>query len=367
MAQTPYRFKTIKYAGKDSSALYRDLKRIKTLYFSLNHISRFGNSRLLIKAFILLSITATAYYLTLTATSYLVLQFSYFILGAACVVIGMTFGHDAAHHCLTGNKKTDDALFEIIFGLQGINGYMWRVRHNNSHHPFPNVHEYDSDLEISSLLFLDTTRQKKWIHLYQHVYAPFLYMFFSLMWIFYIDFILFRKKQLANMEVIHHRRIELIKLLVFKFLTLAIFLFIPLALSPLPGFLIVLSFVVMHLINSMLLTFTFFISHHVGETTYASPANNSIDTSWLERQIAATMDFHAESKVANLIFGGFNAHLAHHLFPDVCHIHYPVLSSLIKQSLKEHNIKYNSLNFFKAVWSHLTLLKRLPRTMGTLA
>jgi linoleoyl-CoA desaturase len=363
MARPALRFKKIKYEQKDSSdLLFTALKKKQLLYFSLNHISRYGNWSLLFKALTLLAIIATSYYSVLTAGSYLFLQVSYLILGAACVITGMNIGHDAAHNCLTGNKKVDDTLFEIIFGLQGINGYLWKIRHNHSHHPFPNVHNLDSDLEITNIFYLSPNQRKKRIHYYQHLYAPIVYMFMSLLWIFYLDFRLFCKTKLANLESMEHHRIEAIKLVLYKISSITIFLVFPLLFSPLPASVILFSFIVMHLLTSMALTFIFFISHHVMEITYNLPDKNVIHTSWVEQQINATMDFHAESKIANFIFGGFNAHLAHHLFPDVCHIHYPILTSLIKQTLAEHRVKYNSLSFLRALRSHLTLLKHLPRT-----
>ena len=362
MAAAPHRFKKIKYEQKDSSdLLFVELKKKKALYFSVNHLSRHGNLPLFFKALTLLSTIAISYYFVLTAGNYLLLQIAFLTLGVTCVVTGMSLGHDAAHNCLTGMKKIDNTLFEFIFGLQGINGYLWKIRHNHSHHPFPNVHTIDSDLEITNIFFLSPKQRKKGIHYYQHIYAPFVYMFMSLLWIFYLDFRLFRKTTIANLESIAHPRIEAIKLVLFKISSLAIFLIFPILFSSLPSSMILYAFIVMHLLTSMALTFIFFISHHVMEISYNLPDENVIHTSWVEQQINATMDFHAESRIANFIFGGFNAHLAHHLFPDVCHIHYPTLSSLIKLTLAEHSIKYNSLGFFPALRSHLALLKNLPR------
>src|SRR5688572_5261182 len=357
-----YHFRKVKYQQKESSdLLLAALRRKKTLYFSANHLSRYGNGRLLFKALTLTAIIATAYFFVLTASNYVLLQASYLILGVTCVVTGMNLGHDAAHNCLTGIRKVDNAIFEVVFGLQGISGYLWKIRHNHSHHPFPNVHTLDSDLEVTNILYLSHIQRKKWIHHYQHIYAPVAYMFFSLLWIFYIDFKIFRKKAFANLQSMEHRGIEAFKLVVYKTLSLGIFLLLPLLLSPLSATAIFLSLLVMHLITSMTLTFIFFISHHVMDINYQLPEKNEIRTSWVEQQINSTMDFHAESKIANFICGGFNAHLAHHLFPDVCHIHYPTLTSLIKQTLAEHNIRYNSLGFFAATRSHLALLKSLPR------
>ena len=259
----------------------------------------------------------------------------------------------------------DNAIFELIFGLQGINGYLWKIRHNHSHHPFPNVYDYDADLEITNLIYLNPKQPKKKIHYYQHLYAPILYMFISLIWIFYLDFRMFRKKELANIVSIKHPPIELIKLILFKIASIIFFLIIPLLFSPLPAFFVVLSFIIMHFMISMILTFIFFISHHVSETAYSSVREGRLHRSWAEQQVAATMDFHAESKIANFIFGGFNAHLAHHIFPDVSHVHYPALTALIKQTLRDYDVPYNSLSLIAAIQSHMVLLRDFPRSMGT--
>jgi linoleoyl-CoA desaturase len=337
------------------------LNRKKNLYFSVNHISKYGNANLLGKAGILLGVSFAAYAFIFYATTYYQLQIAYIFLGTSWLIMGMNFGHDAAHNCLSGSKPVDNAVFQLLFGLQGINGYLWRIRHNHSHHPFPNVHEYDSDLEATSLLYLSTDQQKRKMHYYQHLYAPILYMFISLLWIFYIDFRLFRKKSLANMVSISHPKVELVKMVAFKVSSLTIFLVLPLLFSSLPAVWILFSFLVMQFLLSMMLAFIFFVSHHVCETSF-SPANaGTIEHSWVEQQVSATLDFHGESRVANFIFGGFNAHLAHHMFPDVCHIHYPVLTTLIKRTLKDHNVKYNSLSFLQAIRSHLVHLKNLPR------
>jgi linoleoyl-CoA desaturase len=357
-----YHIRKVKYQQKEcSDLLLTALRRKKTLYFSINHLSRYGNRRLLLKALTLTAIIVTSYYFILTASSYIFLQVSYLTLSVTCVVTGMNLGHDAAHNCLTGIRKVDNAIFEVIFGLQGISGYLWKIRHNHSHHPFPNVHTFDSDLEVTNIFYLSHIQRKKRIHYYQHIYAPSVYMFLSLLWIFYIDFKLFRKKTFANLHSMEHRGIEAFKLVTYKISSLSIFLIFPLFLSPLSATTVFFSFLLMHLITSMALTFIFFISHHVMEIHYQLPEKNEIRTSWVEQQINSTMDFHAESKIANFIFGGFNAHLAHHLFPDVSHIHYPTLTSLIKQTLADHNVRYNSLGFFAAIRSHLALLKSLPR------
>jgi hypothetical protein len=106
MPPTSHRFKKIKYEQKDSSdQLFRELKKKKALYFSVNHISKYGNLLLCFKALTLFLTISISYYFVLTADSYLLLQVSFLTLGVTCVVTGMNLGHDAAHNCLTGIRS----------------------------------------------------------------------------------------------------------------------------------------------------------------------------------------------------------------------------------------------------------------------
>jgi linoleoyl-CoA desaturase len=122
------------------------------------------------------------------------------------------------------------------------------------------------------------------------------------------------------------------------------------------------AFFVMHTILSLFITFTFFISHHVTQTHYASLENErTINASWLMQQVTSTVDFHPHSKFFNFIFGGFHAHVAHHLLPGVSHVHYPALTHVIKSTLNRHGIPYHTVTFLGGIRSHLKHLKNLGR------
>ncbi len=126
------------------------------------------------------------------------------------------------------------------------------------------------------------------------------------------------------------------------------------------------AFVLMHFFLSIYLAFTFFISHHVTEVDYfdALPNEPLVANSWVKHQIITTIDFNPENKLANFLFGGFNLHIAHHIFPDVSHIHYPALTRIIKTTLEEQKLDwYKSFSFFSGVKSHLKHLKNKSREL----
>ena len=125
---------------------------------------------------------------------------------------------------------------------------------------------------------------------------------------------------------------------------------------------VVAAFFIMHFMVSFFLTFTFFISHHIQEISYvrANEETNIIENSWLSHQINTTIDFHPKSHIAHFIFGGFNTHIAHHIFPEICHIHYPTLTQIVKETLEENNVGhwYKSFTFGEGMKSHILHLKK---------
>ena len=54
--------------------------------------------------------------------------------------------------------------------------------------------------------------------------------------------------------------------------------------------------------------------------------------------------------------------IEHHLFPKICHIHYPAISQIVKQTAREYNLPYlENASFTTALYSHYRMLKKLGR------
>jgi linoleoyl-CoA desaturase len=80
--------------------------------------------------------------------------------------------------------------------------------------------------------------------------------------------------------------------------------------------------------------------------------------SWSHHQVLTVIDFATKNPVLNLLFGGFNHHVTHHLFPSICHIHYPKLTPIIAQTCKEFGLDYrHESSFLNAYFAHYRLLK----------
>ena len=61
-----------------------------------------------------------------------------------------------------------------------------------------------------------------------------------------------------------------------------------------------------------------------------------------------------------MVVGGLNFQIEHHLFPNVCHVHYRKISSIVRRTAREYGLPYKStVTFFGALQGHARLLKQL--------
>ena len=353
-------FKTIKLPFTKPAAeepVYGEIRQAVQAYLASN--GKYANGTVIVKAIAYTILVAASYTWLLKTDNRLELQFANWALGFSSILCALNFAHDAAHHALTGNKRLDNIIFELVFNWQGANGYLWRIRHNHSHHAYPNVDDCDADLQVNGLLALSPNQPLRWFHRYQHLYAPFAYMFYTLLWIFYKDIKLFLQRRQANIVFNQHPASEWIKFILYKILYVTIFIVVPYFVTGQPLYVIMVSFLFMHFLVSLFLLFTFLISHYVENIEFTNPGQHGrLDTSWARHQVNVSVDFHAQQFWAGCVFGGFNAHVAHHLFPNVCHIHYLRITRIIRKKLKKYDVPYHSVSYWGGIVSHLRFIRK---------
>lgn len=288
---------------------------------------------------------------------YFILSFIFY--GFVSLLFAFNFSHDFSHNTIFKSKKLNNICFIFIYTIVGAHGEAWKQRHINSHHYAPNVKDYDSDLKITKLIRVIPDSEYHWYHRYQHIYAPIAYTTYSFFWVFIKDFIiLFSKDEYTKKKGINYH----LSFWIQKLFYLTFILVLPLLFSGQSRYIVLSGFLLMHLTQSLFLLFTFFMTHHVEETEYPTTGENGyIKTSWLMNQIKSSNDMHPFSEIANFILGGFNNHIAHHLFPHIHHIHYPKLNRILYDILLENNIKPNQTTYWGGIISHLKLLKRMGK------
>ena len=279
--------------------------------------------------------------------------------GFMSLLFAFNFSHDFSHNTVFKNKRLNHLCFIFIYAIVGAHAEAWRQRHVNSHHYAPNVEDYDSDLRISKLIRVIPDSKYYWYHKYQHIYAPLAYTAYSLFWVFVKDFVILYSKDEyeARKGFKYHCSFWLQKAFY-----ITVILILPLLFSQQHWYVVLAGFLLMHLSQSLFLLFTFFMTHHVEATAYPTTDENGyINTSWIMNQIRSSNDMHPYSETANFILGGFNNHIAHHLFPHVHHVHYPRLNRILYEMLLVNDITPNQTSYWGGICSHLRLLKRMSR------
>ncbi|MES2514174.1 MAG: fatty acid desaturase [Bacteroidota bacterium] len=340
-----------------------DSELLKTIYQQVDTELTIDRNDFILKVglkFILyFSLTILSYYTLFIVRTPAIFVLCFVLYGFISLLFAFNFSHDFSHNTVFRSKRLNHFCFVFIYTLVGAHAEAWKQRHINSHHYAPNVEDYDSDLKISKLIRVIPNSLHFWYHRYQHIYAPFAYMTYSLFWVFIKDvIILFSKDEYtAKKNVRYHLSFWIQKTFYLTFI-----LVLPLFFSTQAWYIILLGFLLMHLSQSLFLLFTFFMTHHVEQTEYPTTDKNGvIKTSWLMNQVKSSNDMHPFSEIANFILGGFNNHIAHHLFPHYHHIHYPRLNKILYRVLLQHGISPNQTTYLGGIVSHLKLLRLMSQ------
>jgi len=339
----------------------QDSELLKTIYRQVEEqliVNRTNFTvRIWTKFIVYFTFTAVCYSALVTINSSIAFVLCFVLYGFISLLFAFNFSHDFSHNTIFKSKKLNNLCFIFIYTIVGAHAEAWKQRHIHSHHYAPNVVDYDSDLKISKLIRVIPNSEHLWFHRYQHIYAPLAYTTYSLFWVFIKDFvILFSKDEYTeNKGFTYHLSFWTQKAFYLTFILL-----MPLLFSMQAWYIVLTGFLAMHLSQSLFLLFTFFMTHHVETTEYpTTDQNGTIKASWLINQIKSSNDMHPFSETANFILGGFNNHIAHHLFPHYHHIHYPRLNKILYNILLQHDITPNQTSYWGGITSHLRLLKRM--------
>lgn len=229
----------------------------------------------------------------------------------------------------------------------------------HSHHPHVNIPNMDGDIKQSNLVRIFPNAPYLSFHRYQFLYMPILYAFYTLIWLVFRDFKDFAETDISGKPEVNHPKMEVVKLLLGKIFFFSRMVILPAYFLPFTFLQILLGFLIFNLCASYTVALAL-ISAHVGEhSVYPAPdENGAMEQSWVRHQLVTTSDFATHNKVLTNLFGGFNHHVVHHLFPNICHIHYPQLTEILKTTCQEFGMPYHeNPTLGAAVKSHLKFLK----------
>lgn len=355
---------TVKFVNTSQSKFFSTVRQRVDTYFKINQLSPHANGLMWVKVVFFLTGYASLYVLILSG------QFGVWtMLGLACLLgafaafIGFNVSHDAMHGSLS-NRPWVNTLFETSFYMLGASPYIWKITHNIVHHTYTNIPGHDEDIEVApGLIRLDADEPLRPWHRYQQYYAFPLYGLASLSWVFRKDFLKFFKSRIGHHDNSRHRRREYVNLFASKAAYYFFFLVIPYMVLPITGWQLLLGFVLMHLVEGLVLGLVFQLAHVVEGTTFPVPVNGmTIEEAWAVHQMRTTANFAPDSPTVAFFCGGLNRQIEHHLFPKVCHIHYPAIARIVRQTAAEFDLPYlENTSFLDALRSHHRVLERMGK------
>ncbi|MCB9262568.1 MAG: acyl-CoA desaturase [Flavobacteriales bacterium] len=356
----------IKFPRQSGNDFYNTVRQRVHEYFQKGEISKYANTEMVMKTIFMLSLYFIPYLFVLflggvSTWLYLLL---WVIMGTGMAGIGLSIMHDANHGAYSQNRKVNDFISKVIWFVGG--SYTnWRIQHNVLHHSFTNINEHDEDLETVPFLRFSPHKKRMKIHRLQYIYAWFFYGLMTLMWATTKDFkqlIRYKNNNLLKSEKRPYKSL-MRELIVVKAIYYILFLVLPLILSNQSWWVVVLGFVVMHFVAGFILASIFQPAHVMPETDFPEPKEDgSMENQWAEHQLRTTVNFAPKSKLFSWYVGGLNFQIEHHLFPNICHVHYKKISGIVQKTAKEFNLPYYSKRtFFAALWAHKNFLKQLGK------
>ncbi len=357
-------YQTLKFANNQQAFFTTLTKRVND-YFKTENLSRHANATMVIKTVFMFSLYFVPYALIISGVFT-----NLWILWALCVVMGIGVGgiglsvmHDANHGAYS-NKQWVNDLLGYSLNLVGASAFNWKLQHNVLHHTYTNIHEADEDISPRGILRMHPDSNWLPIHQFQHFYAWFFYGLMTLVWVFVKDFMRLNnyikmglaKKQKANVTM------EWVVLIATKIVYFYYIFVIPALLIPsITWWQIAIGFVTMHYLAGFILAIIFQPAHVIDGTEYpVASAEGQLENSWAIHQLQTTTNFANNSTVFSWYVGGLNFQVEHHLFPNICHVHYKDISSIVKVTAEEFGLPYkNEPTFLGAIIGHAKQLKQL--------
>lgn len=340
----------------------KKLKNRVEHYFESKAISKRGSFKMYRKTGVVLSWLIVSYSLLVFCNLPLWgILISAVSLSLALNAVGFNIMHDGNHRSYSNNSYINRAMGFSV-DLIGGSSYYWFWKHNYLHHTYPNITGIDDDIEAGFVARLSPHQKRYFFHRYQHIYIWFLYGFLTIKWHLYEDFYNFVTNKIHKHKFPRPRGWDLF-LFFFGKICFFTFTFI------LPSFFypfvyVVLFYFLISFLQGIILTLVFQLAHCNEETEFHEYSHDTgrFNTSWLVHQLETTADFSRDNKILNWYIGGLNFQVEHHLFPKICHIHYPEISKIVEETCREFGIRYNAYSSLLAgILSHYRWIYRLGR------
>ena len=354
----------IKFANKQELEFVNNLRSRVKNYFEEKGISKYGNINMVLKTIFMFALFFVPYFiliLGIVTNPWLIIA-GFILMGFGTAGIGLSVMHDANHKSYSKHQWVNNIL---AYSLNLVGGFYpnWQQQHNVMHHGYTNIEGYDEDIDPGGILRFSPNSELKKHHRYQHIYAWFLYGLMTLTWSIDKDIKQLTKyfREGINISKGKSKPQLITELVISKILYYGYALVIPLIFLPISWWAVVLLYLLMHFIAGFSLAVIFQTAHVMPENEYPMPDDKGIiENNWAIHQMMTTSNYATGNKLLSWLVGSLNFQVEHHLFPTICHVHYPKLSAIVKSTAEEYQLPYHvQPSFMAAIKEHYKMLKSL--------
>lgn len=334
-------------------------------YFKDKKRGRYANAEMVVKTVAMFLIYLVPYCIILSGwvTSGWLFFLLEVMVGVGVAGIGLSVMHDANHGAYSRNRLVNQ-IIGYSLNLLGGNATNWKIQHNVKHHTYTNIDGHDEDVSPKGgIIRLSPNSEKKNIHRYQYIYAWFLYGLMTFSWIVVKDIRQLwdytKDGMLRKQQPVGKAWTWLIITKVFYY---GYMIVLPILVSPFSWWMVLLGFLVMHYVAGFILAVIFQPAHVMETSAFPTPDKAQVvDENWSVHQLKTTCNFAPNNRLLSWYVGGLNYQIEHHLFPNICHVHYRKISKIVRQTAEEFNIPYIS---YRTFWSALVSHGRMLYVLG---
>ena len=356
----------INFNAKDRPEFVKELRKRVNDHFKQNNKSKYANVNMVVKTIFMLSLYFVPYFLIVFNVSHnpWIILGLWMLMGLGMAGIGFSIMHDANHEAYSKNKTVNSYLGYLI-NLVGGSSVNWKIQHNVLHHTYTNIDGHDEDLGSGTLMRFSSSQKRLKIHRFQQFYAWFLYSLITVSWSIKKDFIQlsrYKKKDLIKTQNISYKK-AFLRLILAKVFYILYVLVVPIIFSSQAWWITLIFYFMMHLACGFMISVIFQLAHIVSEADFPTPSKDGeIENNWAIHQLHTTANFAQSNWPLSWYVGGLNYQIEHHLFPNICHIHYKKISKIVKQTASDYGLPYHfHKTFFSALYSHAKLLTQLGK------
>jgi linoleoyl-CoA desaturase len=343
-----------------STVFRRDLEARVDAYFEATGLARRGGARMVLKTVTILTWMTASYlalvFLAQTWWQALLLATS---LALAMAGVGFCVMHDGNHGAYSRHRWVNKAA-ALSLNLLGGCAYFWHFKHNIAHHTYTNITGSDDDFNVGPAGRLSPRDRHRAFHRFQHLYIWGLYAMLALQWQTSGDFRSMIRPGVATTHVARPRGWEQVFFWVGKAVFYTLAFVVPLTRHGV--FAVVAVYFYGAVVLGLTLSTVFQLAHCVQEASFPWPGEGTqkVEREWSAHQVETTVDFARGNALLTWYLGGLNFQIEHHLFPKICHLHYPALSPIVEDICRAHGVRHFAhANLRDAVRSHVRFLKRL--------